>query len=376
MIYLDYAATSPLRREALQAMLPFFSEHFGNASAGYAAGREARSALERARTQIAQAIGAKRQEIYLTSGGSEADNWALFGAAGARPERRRIVISGIEHHAVLRACEALERRGAQIVKLGVNRDGQVDPGEAARAITEETALVSVMLANNEVGTIQPVAEIAQLAHAKGALMHTDAVQAVGQIPVDAGALGVDLLSISAHKFGGPKGIGALFVKSGTRIDSLIYGGEQERGLRAGTENIPAAVGMGEAIALAAGEVEHTAARERELRDRLIALCLTLPGVRLNGSRVDRLPGNVHLSIQGMQTALLLAQLDMAGIAASAGSACAAGSLERSHVLEAMYPKEAGWADLRLTLGPENTQEDVSAAAAALSDILHKVKGDF
>lgn len=376
MIYLDHAATSPLRHEALQAMLPFFSEHFGNASAGYAAGREARGALESARMQIAQAIGARRQEIYLTSGGSEADNWALFGAAGARPDRRRIVVSSIEHHAVLRACEALERRGAQIVKLGVNREGKVEPREAALAITEETALVSVMLANNEVGTIQPVAEIAQLAHAKGALMHTDAVQAVGQIPVDVGALGVDLLSISAHKFGGPKGIGALFVKSGTRIDSLIYGGDQERGLRAGTENVPAAVGMGEAIALAAGELRHTAERESELRDRLIALCLTLPGVRLNGSRVGRLPGNVHLSIQGMQTALLLARLDMAGIAASAGSACAAGSLERSHVLEAMYPKEAGWADLRLTLGPENTQEDVSAAAATLSDILHKVKGDF
>ncbi|MDO5377143.1 MAG: cysteine desulfurase family protein [Clostridia bacterium] len=376
MIYLDHAATSPLRREALQAMLPFFSEDFGNASAGYAAGRKARAALERARMQTAQAIGAQRQEIYLTSGGSEADNWALFGVAGARPGRRRIVVSSVEHHAVLRACEALESRGAEVIRLGVSQDGQVDPEEAARAITEETALVSVMLANNEVGTIEPVAAIAKLAHAKGTLMHTDAVQAIGQIPVNVGELGVDLLSLSAHKFGGPKGIGALYIKSGTRIDSLIYGGEQERGLRAGTENVPLAVGMGEAIAAAASELEQTAARERELRERMIALCLRLPGVRLNGSRVHRLPGNVHLSIRGMQSALLVTNLDMRGIAASAGSACAAGSIERSHVLEAMFPKEAGWADLRLTLGPESTQEDVSAAAAALSELLHRGKGEF
>lgn len=376
MIYLDHAATTPLAREALEAMLPFFTERFGNASAGYEAGRQARSALEHARSQVAQAVGAKRQEIYFTSGGSEADNWALFGVTDAVPERRRVVVSAIEHHAVLRACQALERRGVEIVRLGVDWEGRVDPGEAEKAITRETALVSVMLANNEVGTIQPVAEITRMAHAQGALMHTDAVQAVGQIPVDVSALSVDLLSMSAHKFGGPKGIGALYVKSGTRLGSLIYGGEQERGLRAGTENVAAAVGMGEALACACRDMARTAEQERALRDRLIALCLALPGVRLNGSREDRLPGNVHLSIQGMQTAPLLAQLDMAGIAASAGSACAAGSLERSHVLEAMIPHEAGWADLRLTLGPENTQEDVSAAAAALSDILHKVKGDF
>lgn len=375
MVYLDHAATSPLRREALEAMLPFFCEHYGNASAGYAAGREARGALERARTQVADAIGAKRQEIYFTSGGSEADNWALFGTAGIARERRRIVVSSVEHHAVLSACEALERRGMEVVRLNVDREGRVDPREAARAITRETALVSLMLANNEVGTIQPVAEIARLAHEQGALMHTDAVQAVGQIPVDVRALGVDLLSMSAHKFGGPKGAGALFVKSGTRIDSLIYGGAQERGLRAGTENVPAIVGMGEAIAAATRELERTSAAELALRDRLTALCLGLPGVRLNGSRTDRLPGNVHLSIRGISTQALLARLDMAGIAASAGSACASGAVGRSHVLEAMIPGEAGWADLRLTLGPENTQEDVSAAAAALSDILHQVKGD-
>lgn len=376
MIYLDHAATSPLRREALTAMLPFLSEQFGNASAGYAVGRQARSALEHARAQVAGAIGAKRQEVYFTSGGSEADNWALFGGTDVAHQRRCVVVSAVEHHAVLRACQALERRGIEIVRLGVNREGRVDPKEAAEAITEKTALVSVMMANNEVGTIQPVAEIARLAHAKGALMHTDAVQAVGQIPVDVNALGVDLLSMSAHKFGGPKGIGALYVRSGTHLGSLIYGGEQERGMRAGTENVAAAVGMGEALTCAIREMPETAEWERTLRDQLIALCLALPGVRLNGSREGRLPGNVHLSIQGMQTAPLLAQLDMAGIAASAGSACAAGSLERSHVLEAMIPNESGWADLRLTFGPENTQEDVKAAAAALSDILHKVKGDF
>lgn len=376
MVYLDHAATSPLRCEALQAMLPFFREDFGNASAGYAAGRKARAGLERARAQTAQAIGAKRQEIYLTSGGTEADNWALFGAAGARPERRRIVVSSVEHHAVLRACEALERGGAEIVKLGVDSEGRVRLEEAERAITQETALVSVMLANNEIGTIQPVAAIAALAHEKGALMHTDAVQAVGQIPVDAGALGVDLLSLSAHKFGGPKGVGALYIKSGTRMDSFIRGGEQERGLRAGTENVPAAVGMGAAIELAARELEQNAAWEYALREELIARCLRLPGVRLNGSRQGRLPGNVHLSIQGVQSALLLTHLDMMGIAASAGSACAAGSLERSHVLEAIHPGETGWADLRLTLGPESTQEDVSAAADALGELLHRVKGEI
>lgn len=375
MINFDHAATTPLRKEVLEAMLPYLTEQYANASGTYAAARQTRSAIDRARRSIAEAIGAEPGEIYLTSGGTEADNWALVGALRASNGRRRIVTTKIEHHAILSTCAMLEAQGVEVVYLNVDREGRVDCCEAEREINTDTLLVSVMLANNEVGTIEPVAEIAQIAHANGALMHTDAVQAVGHIPVDLHALGVDLLSLSAHKFGGPKGVGALAVRSSVRLQGLILGGSQERSLRAGTENTPGIVGMGEALRLAAEEMEDAAGCTRTLRDRLTERMLRLPGVRLNGSRTDRLPGNAHFTIENQDSSLLLARLDMAGIAASAGSACTSGITERSHVLRAMFPDEteSGRADLRLTLGADNTPEEIESACAVLNRILGESK---
>lgn len=372
MIYMDHAATTPLRDEALAAMLPYFKDQFCNASSSYAPARQARHAVEHARMQVAQAIGAARSEIYFTSGGSEADNWALFGAMRAYPQKKRIVTTPIEHHAVLNACAALEGMGCEIVYLAVDERGRVNVEDARRAITQETAIVSVMLANNEVGTIEPVAEIAKIARENGALMHTDAVQAVGHIPVNVNMLGADLLSMSAHKFGGPKGMGALYIRSGTRLKNLIFGGAQERGLRAGTENTPGIVGMGTAIEFSCAEMKQVGEQTSELRDELLQqIKALLPQVRINTFPENSLPGHLHLSIPDEDSASLIARLDMMGIAASAGSACASGSIERSHVLAAMRPADTGnWADLRLTLGKENTREDICAVIKALCDILH------
>lgn len=372
LINMDHAATAALRPQALEAMLPYLSERYANASGTYGAAREARAAIDRARAQVAQAIGARPSEIFFTSGGTEADNWAITGGHGAAGyERRRIVVSRVEHHAVLRACESLAPCGAETAWLDVDKTGRVSVEQAECVIVPGTSLVSVMLANNEVGTIEPVSEIAEMAHRNGALMHTDAVQAVGHIPVDVRALGVDLLSMSAHKFGGPKGMGALFVREGVRIGGFMLGGAQERGLRAGTENTPGIVGMGAALEAAVQEMETEARRVAALRSLLAEQVLCLPGVRINGAQDERLPGCLHVSIRNMDSSLLLARLDMEGIAASAGSACASGALERSHVLRAMYPDEADneWADLRLTLGAENTEAEVLSVAAALGRIL-------
>lgn len=369
MVDLDHAATTRLRPEALEAMLPYLREGFGNASGAYALGRAARAAVDRAREQVARAVGASAHEIVFTSGGTESDNWAVFGAARAAGWGSRVVASAVEHHAVLRACEALRGDGYDAAFAAVDGEGRLCL-DSLRALAQgRTALVSVMLANNEVGTIQPVREAAQIAHACGALMHTDAVQAVGHIPVDVDALDVDLLSMSAHKFGGPKGVGALYVREGTRLARLIFGGEQERGLRAGTENVPGIVGMGVALTAAVREMDEASRRVTALRDALTeALLARIPGARLNGSREHRLPGNVHVTIPGADARALLIRLDMAGIAASSGSACASGAAERSHVLEAMAAPPG--ADLRLTLGADNTPEDVRRAVSALCAILN------
>ncbi len=371
MIDLDHAATTPLRREALDAMMPYFSASYANASGGYRAARAARQAIDRARGEVASAIGAQRSEIYFTSGGSEADNWALLGAAAAHPQKKHILTTQIEHHAVLHTCQALERDGYDVTYLPVDALGRVSPETFDRAIRPDTLIASVMLANNEVGTIEPVAQLAQIAHAHGALMHTDAVQAVGHIPVDVSALGIDLLSMSAHKFGGPKGVGALYIRSGVVIRNLIYGGAQERGLRAGTENTPAIVGMGAALALVAKEMAQEAAHVAHLRDTLEGLLLEMPGIRVNGDRENRLPGHLHVTIDQASTAPLLMQLDMADIAASAGSACASGAAERSHVVLALGIGGDRQADLRLTLGRDNTLEEIHAAAGALRQILKR-----
>ena len=371
MIYLDHAATTPVKREAVEAMLPYFTENFANASGSYRAARQARRAMDTARAQVASAIGANRSEIYMTSGGSEADNWALFGAVRASA-KKRIVTTAIEHHAILEACEALGKSGIDVAYAPVNSAGCVDPDEIRRLMTDDTALVSVMLANNEVGTIQPVAQIAQIAHEFGALMHTDAVQAVGHIPVDVQALGVDLLSMSAHKFGGPKGVGALYVRSGVKLGNLIYGGAQEKGMRAGTENLPGIVAMGRAIELSCASLKESAERVRELRNCLeTRLISEFPFIRVNGNRDNRLPGHLHISIPDMDANLLLMRLDMEGIAASSASACAAGAMERSHVIRAMGIAQANQADLRLTLGEDNTMDEMEKTIAALKRILLK-----
>lgn len=368
---MDHAATTPVKPQVIEAMLPFFSASYANASGNYTAARQARKAIDDARGKIAEAIGAKRSEIYFTSGGSESDNWALAGIVHAG-KRRHIVTTRIEHHAVLETCTALERQGFEVSYAQVDEYGRVNSQEIRRLIREDTAVVSVMLANNEVGTIEPISQIVAIAHEYGALMHTDAVQAVGHIPVDVAALGVDLLSMSAHKFYGPKGIGALYVKNGVRIDNLIYGGAQEKGLRAGTENVPAIVGMGEAIRIAAERLAKQAPLIAARRDRLEALLLdALPGLRVNGDHSHRLPGHLHISIPNMDANVLLMRLDMAGIAASSASACAAGSMERSHVIRAMGINDEGYADLRLTLGEETTVEEIESVVSVLKSIAVK-----
>ena len=369
MINLDHAATTPVRAEVLDAMLPFFRECAGNPSGLYAAGRAARRAIDDARSAVARAVGARPQEVTFTSGGTESDNWALFGRIRASKDKRHLVTSSIEHHAVLNACHALEMQGVEVTYLSVDAQGRVDPRDVAEAIRPDTVLVSVMLANNEVGTLQPVREICEIAHQRGVPVHTDAVQAAGHVPVDMRALGVDLLSLSAHKFGGPKGVGALAVREGVALAPLLYGGAQERGMRPGTENTPAIVGMGRALELAVSELPETMAAVSLLRDKLLqGIQAVVPGVRVNGSMEQRLPGNLHISIPGAQTDVLLMRLDMEGIAASAGSACAAGARERSHVLRAMGAVQEGQADLRLTLGRENTSTDVERTVDALARI--------
>lgn len=369
MINLDHAATTPLRREVLDAMLPYFSGQYANASGSYADARKSRHAIDQARRKVAEAIGAKPQEIYFTSGGTESDNWAVFGAVSAKEQKRHILTTRIEHHAVLNACSAAEERGVAVTYLQPDSKGRISPQSVRDAIRPNTALVSVMLANNEVGTIEPIEEIAQIARENGSLMHTDAVQAVGHIPVNVSELGVDLLSISAHKFGGPKGIGALFIRSGIRIGRYLFGGEQERGLRAGTENTPAIVGMGKALTLACCKMTESRKHVSMLRDRLQHALEDIPGVSVNGDPDHRLDGHLHLSVDGANSQLLLMRLDMEGIAASSGSACASGSLARSHVVEALGHAKPDQADIRFTIGENNTIEEIDRAAYAVRQIL-------
>lgn len=371
MIYLDHAATTPVRDEVLSAMLPYFCNTYANASSGYAPARTSRKAIDTARGEVADAIGAKKSEVYFTSGGSEADNWALTGALWAQPEKRHIITTQVEHHAVLHTCQALERRGFDVTYLPVNVIGRVDPQDFARAIRPDTLMASVMLANNETGTIEDIAVLSAIAHLHGILMHTDAVQAVGHIPVCVNALGVDMLSISAHKFGGPKGIGALYVKSGTRLDNLIFGGAQERNMRAGTENTPAIVGMGKALALSVQQMQQETAHMQRLRDVLEQELMSISGVRINGDVNSRLPGHLHVSIEEASTSLLLMQLDMAGIAVSAGSACSSGAASRSHVMEAMGFADSGEADLRFSIGRQNTMEEIEKTVTVLRRILKR-----
>ena len=370
-IYLDNAATTACAPQVLEAMLPYFTQVYGNASSVHTFGREARRALEQARRQVMRGLGAKHpQEILFTSGGTEGDNWALKGVALARGAGH-IITTAIEHHAVLHACQWLETQGFEVTYLPVDGNGLVSPADVERALRPDTILVSVMAANNEVGTIQPVAEIGAICRARGVLFHTDAVQALGAIAVDAEAMNADLLTLSAHKFHGPQGVGALYVRRGVKLASLLHGGAQERGFRAGTENLPGIVGMGKAIELATAHQAENAARMTRLRDRLIrGLQERVRDVRLNGHPTQRLPGNVNLSFAGVEGEALLLRLDLAGIAASSGSACTSGALDPSHVLMALGLTEAqAQGSLRLTLGTDTTDADIDAVLERLPPIV-------
>ena len=371
-IYLDNAGTTAVRKEVLDAMLPYFSEHYGNASSIHGVGRDARKAVENARRQVAAAIGAQPQEIYFTAGGSESDNWAVkCGAAAQAKKGKHIITSAIEHHAILHTCQYLEKQGYEVTYLPVDEFGRVRAEDVKAAIRPDTVLISIMTANNEIGTLQPIAEIGRIAKEAGVVFHTDAVQAVGAIPLDVNALNVDMLSMSGHKLYGPKGIGALYIRKGTRIESFVHGGAQERGLRAGTENLPAIVGFGKAIELANAELPQHMQKLTALRDRLIdGILAAIPDCRLNGHRTERLPGNVNVSVRYIEGESLLMRLDLLGVEASSGSACTSGSLDPSHVLLAIgLPHEIAHGSLRLTLGIYNTDEDVDTVLRELPGIV-------
>ena len=378
-IYLDHAATTAVSAEVLEAMLPFLDGSYGNASAVYGTGRESRTAVEKARKQTAGAIGAEAREILFTSGGSESDNLAIKGTAFALREKgRHIITTAIEHPAVLNTCQWLEKQGFEITYLLPDMEGFINPDSVAEAFRDDTVLISVMAANNEIGTIEPMEEIGKISREKGVTFHVDAVQAVGAIPVDVNAWNADLLSLSAHKFNGPKGVGALYIRRGTRIDPLIHGGEQERGLRAGTENVAGIAGLGQAIETAVRNLAENAAWTARLRDRLSDGILSeASGVKMNGSREQRLPNNFNACFEGIDSEALLLRLDLAGIAASGGSACTAGSPEISHVLKAIGLTDAqAKASLRLTTGPENTEEEIDEAIRAVKGITEDLRRMF
>lgn len=376
MIYLDNAAATRLAPEALEAMLPFFTENYGNPGSIYSMGTAAKRAISDARESIAESMGARADEIYFTSGGTEADNWAIKGAAKALAGRGcHIVTTRIEHPAVLNTCRALEESGFEVTYLDVDRYGMVKIQDVQEALRPDTILISVMFANNEIGTLEPIAEIGALAGEKGILFHTDAVQAYGQVPVQVQELGIDLMSVSAHKLNGPKGVGCLYIKRGSRLRSFVHGGGQERNSRAGTENVPGIVGFAAAAKRAVRIMEEKTAKETALRDYLTERLLTeIPGSRLNGHPKLRLPGNVNISFPGIEGESLLIMLDMQGICASSGSACSLGAIDPSHVLLAigLSEKEARGA-LRLTLSEENTKEELDVAVEKVKECVFRLR---
>lgn len=377
MIYLDNAATTRTAPEAVEAMLPYFTEYYGNASSIYKLAGESRKALQQARETIAGTLGARTNEIFFTAGGSESDNWALRAVFEAyRNKGRHIITSKIEHHAVLHTCAYLEEMGAEVTYLEVDEEGIVDVEQLKRAVRPDTILISVMYANNEVGTVQPVREIGEIAAEHGILFHTDAVQAYGHLPIDVAKCHINLLSASGHKFHGPKGAGFLYVDQKVRIRALIHGGQQERGRRAGTENLPGIVGMAAAAQRAHEAMEERSAGETALRDYLInRIEQEIPGTELNGHRKRRLPNNVNISVEGIEGETMLIMLDLAGICASSGSACTSGATDPSHVLLAMgmsHDRVRG--ALRLTLSKENTREEMDVVVEELKGIVDRIRG--
>lgn len=376
LVYMDYSATTYTKPEVLDEMLPYFTEKFGNPSSIYTFGRRSKSAVEEAREKTAKAIGAAEDEIYFTAGGSEGDNWALKGVALAnRNKGNHIITTKIEHHALLHTCEYLQKQGFEITYLDVDEFGMISLEDLEKAITDKTILISIMFANNEIGTIQPIEEIGRIAHAHGVIFHTDAVQAVGNVEIDVKKMNIDLLSLSAHKFYGPKGIGALYIRKGTKIESLIHGGGQERKRRAGTENLPGIIGLGKAIELATSNIEEHNKKISTLRDKLLkGIMEKIPYSKLNGHPEKRLPGNINVSFHFIEGESLLLMLDQKGICGSTGSACSSGSLDPSHVLLAIgLPHEIAHGSLRLSLGDSNTDEDVEYVLEELPKIVQRLR---
>lgn len=375
-IYADNAATTAVSEEVLEAMLPYFREGYGNASSIYKLGRDAQRAVEDAREKVAKALGAEPREIYFTSCGSEADNWAIKGTAElmAKKGKKHIITSVFEHHAVLHTTEYLEKHGFEVTYIPVSDKGLIDPEDIKNAIREDTALVTIMYANNEIGTIQPIEEIAAICHEKGVIFHTDAVQAVGHVDIDVHKQGIDMLSLSGHKIHAQKGIGALYIRKGLTLPNLIHGGGQERGKRAGTENVPAIVGLGVAIEAATRNISEKNVGITKQRNKLIDGILTLPYTRLNGDRDKRLPGNLNISIEGIEGESLLLMLDMYGICASSGSACTSGSLDPSHVLLSIGLKhEVAHGSLRLSIEDDVTDEDVDYILDVIPKVVSRLR---
>lgn len=375
-IYADHAATTAVSDAVLQEMLPYFQEHFGNPSSIYGRGRENERAIIDARARVAKCLGAQPNEIFFTAGGSESDNWAIKGIAdklGAKG-KKHIITSVFEHHAVLHTCEFLEKHGFEVTYLPVSADGLIDPRQVEEAIREDTALVTIMYANNEIGTVQPIAEIGAVCKEKGVIFHTDAVQAVGNVEIDVNAQNIDMLSLSGHKFHAPKGIGALYVRRGIFLPNLVHGGGQESGKRAGTENVPGIIGLAKAIELATADIPAKAAKLCPLRDKIIDGLLQIDQTRLNGSREHRLPGNVNLSIVGIEGESLLLMLDHYGIQASSGSACTSGSLDPSHVLLSLgLVHEVAHGSLRLSFGEEFTEEDADYILEVVPQVVERLR---
>ena len=376
LIYLDNAATTKTSEEVVAAMLPYFTEYYGNPSSVYEFASESKKAVSNARRTIAETLGAQENEIYFTAGGSEADNWALKATAEAYQSKgKHIITTKIEHHAILHTAEYLEKRGFEITYSGVDENGVVKVDELEKAIRPDTILISVMFANNEIGTIQPIKEIGEIAKKHGVLFHTDAVQAYGQLPINVDELHIDMLSSSGHKLNGPKGIGFLYIRKGVKIRSFVHGGAQERKRRAGTENVPGIVGYGKAAEIAAKTMKERTAKEIELRDHLIDRVLAeVPYTRLNGHRTNRLPNNANFSFQFVEGESLLILLDNNGICASSGSACTSGSLDPSHVLLAIgLPHEIAHGSLRLTLSAETTMEDIDFVVDCIKQIIERLR---
>ena len=376
ILYFDNAATTPVRKEVLEEALPYFSEHYGNASSVYSIARESKKAIDKARTQVANAIGAEPAEIFFTAGGTESDNWALKGIADSMSSKgKHIITSVIEHHAILHTCEYLEAKGFEVTYLPVDEYGKIRIEDLKNAIRPDTILISIMFANNEIGTIEPIAEIGKIARENGIYFHTDAVQAVGHVKIDVKEMNIDMLSLSGHKLGAPKGIGALYIRKGVKLKSFIHGGAQERGRRAGTENVPGIVGLGKAVEMAVAEMDEVTPRLIKMRDKLIKeLTEKIGHTRLNGHPVDRLPGNVNLSFEFIEGESMLLFLDMNGICASSGSACTSGSLDPSHVLLSIgLPHEKAHGSLRLSLGHMNTEEEVDYIIEKLPPIVQRLR---